>query len=268
MQEQRVAEAIEHHADLDIEFRTLLPDGDSRWIMMHGRASYGEDGKPVSMAGVSLDITDRKRVEQRQRLLLDELNHRVKNTLATVQSIARQTRRTASGPDDFALSFAARIDALARAHDILTGSAWQGAMLDDIIGQTLAPYARPNGGEERIQFSGPPVRLRPNAAVTLNMAFHELATNAAKYGSLSTRNGRLDVTWTADRSTEPTMLEMVWVETGGPCVTPPARIGFGTRLLQTGLPRELSGSVDIDFAPEGFRCHMKVAISHKIALVD
>jgi two-component sensor histidine kinase len=220
------------------------------------------------MSGVSLDITDRKRVEQRQRLLLDELNHRVKNTLATVQSIAWQTRRNASSPGDFDLSFASRIDALARAHDILTGSAWQGAMLDDIIGQTLAPYARPNGGEDWIRFSGPPVRLGPNAAVTLNMVFHELATNAAKYGCLSTKDGRLAVTWTADRSSEPAMLEMAWVEAGGPSVTPPARTGFGTRLLQTGLPRELSGSVNMDFAPEGFRCYMKVAISHKIALMD
>jgi signal transduction histidine kinase/DNA-binding response OmpR family regulator len=268
LQQKMIADAIENHTDLDIEYRTLLPDDAVGWVMVRGRAAYAEDGTPLVMAGVSLDITDRKKVEQRQRLLLNELNHRVKNTLATVQSIARQTRRTAVTSHEFDDAFASRIDALARAHDILTGSAWEGAMLAAIIAQTLAPYARPNGDEDRIVFGGPPVRLGPNAAVTLNMAFHELATNAAKYGSLSASTGRLHVTWTVDRSTEPAMLDVTWTESDGPPVAPPTRSGFGTRLLRSGLPRELSGSVTMNIDSGGFMCRMRVAISNKISVMD
>jgi two-component sensor histidine kinase len=263
-----VDEAIENHADMDAEYRMRLPDGGTAWIMARGHANYAPDGTPLSLTGISLDITDRKLVEQRQRLLLNELNHRVKNTLATVQSIARQTQRTAVSSKEFHESFASRIDALARAHDILTGSAWEGAMLTEIMAQTLAPYAHPNGEETRIAFSGPPIRLGPNAAVTMNMAFHELATNAAKYGSLSASTGRLDVTWSVDRSTEPATLTVLWTEAGGPPVPPPTRSGFGTRLLRTGLPRELDGSVDMSFDPQGLTCRMDIAISNKLTMVD
>jgi two-component sensor histidine kinase len=212
-----------------------------------------------------MDITERKWVEERQKLLLDELNHRVKNTLSTVQSIALQTRRSAPSPEQFSELFEGRITALAGAHDLLTEAAWESASLADVIGRTLAPHL-PAGSEgaPRIVFGGPMVRLNPNAAVTLNMAFHELATNAAKFGALSVPNGRLEVCWTVDRSVSPARVELVWKEEGGPPVQPPLRKGFGTRLVQQGVARELDGEVDLRYEPTGFTGTIRLPASHKV----
>jgi PAS domain S-box-containing protein len=264
MRRATVGRAIRERSDLDVEYRVVRPDGEIVWILVRGRARYGEDGQPLAVAGVSLDITERKHVEQRQRVLLDELNHRVKNTLAVVQSIARQTRRSALDSASFDDTFAARIDALAQAHDLLTRTAWDGAMLSDVIAQILAPYARPAGEPSFIVVDGPPVRLGPNAAVTLNLAFHELAMNAAKYGALSAKGGRVDVTWFVDRSAGSPMIEITWIERGGPAVSPPGREGFGYRLIKTGIPRELGGTVAVDFAPGGLACRMRLAESPKM----
>jgi signal transduction histidine kinase/DNA-binding response OmpR family regulator len=268
MRRQRVAEAIRSGSDLELECRFVRPEGDIGWILVRGRASYAGDGTPIGMAGVSLDITERKRGEERQRALLDELNHRVKNTLAVVQSIARQTRQNAKGTASFDDAFASRIDALAQAHDLLTRTAWDGAMLSDVVIQALAPHSHPAGGPLRVAISGPPIRLRPNAAVTLNMAFHELATNAAKYGALSSVGGRVDVTWSVDRSDCPAVTDIVWTERGGPCVGPQAPEGFGSRLIKTGLPRELGGSVSMDFTPNGLICRMRLTDLSKMAVLE
>jgi two-component sensor histidine kinase len=256
--------AIEQHTDLESEYRTVSPDGEIRWILVRGRAAYDDDGTPARMTGVSLDITARKRADEHQRLLLDELNHRVKNTLATVQSIALQTSRGVD-PQAFEDAFLARIVALARAHDLLTSVAWEGALLRDVIGQTLAPYVG-DDGETRARFSGPNVRLGPNAAVSLTMAFHELATNAAKYGALSVVTGRVDVDWQVDNPARPARLEIVWRETGGPKVSPPRRRGFGSRLVERGLAREFDGQVTLSFDPEGVCCRMQLPLSHKLQL--
>lgn len=263
-QQQEMDAAIAGRTDLESEYRTLTPEGDTRWILVRGRAAYDEDGTAVRMTGVSLDITARKDADERQRLLLDELNHRVKNTLATVQSIALQTGRA---PDaaTFERNFLARIAALAQAHDLLTEVAWDGALLTDVIARTLAPYVA-DGQRDRIHLSGPGVRLGPNAAVSLTMAFHELATNAGKYGSLSVAAGRVDVTWSADNPADPTAVEIDWLESGGPAVSPPRRRGFGSRLVETGLAREFDGHVDLIFRPEGVRCHMRLPLSRKMQL--
>jgi two-component sensor histidine kinase len=256
--------AIEKRTDLESEYRTLALDGETRWILVRGRAAYDEDDAPRQMTGVSLDITARKRADERQRLLLDELNHRVKNTLATVQSIAIQTRRTADAPS-FEKAFLARIAALAQAHDLLTEVAWDGASLKNVIAQTLAPYVA-DGQADRVELSGPNVRLSPNAAVSLTMAFHELATNAGKYGALSVVAGRVDVEWKVDSPTEPTVVEIDWRESGGPRVPRPTRRGFGSRLVEKGLAREFDGRIELTFAPEGVRCHMHLPLSRKMQL--
>ena len=263
-QQKDMDAGIEKRTDLESEYRTLSPDGETRWILVRGRAAYADDGAPARMTGVSLDITARKRADERQRLLLDELNHRVKNTLATVQSIAMQTSRTADAPS-FEQAFLARIAALAQAHDLLTEVAWDGASLKDVIARTLAPYVA-DGQAGRVTLTGPNVRLNPNAAVSLTMAFHELATNAGKYGSLSVVGGRVNVDWRVDSPIDPTFIEIDWRESGGPPVSPPTRRGFGSRLVETGLAREFDGRIELAFAPEGVWCHMHLPLSRKMQL--
>jgi len=263
-QQKEMDKAIAQRTDLESEYRTVTPDGETRWILVRGRADYDDEGAPTRITGVSLDITARKSADERQRLLLDELNHRVKNTLATVQSIAIQTRRTADSAS-FEAAFLSRIAALGQAHDLLTEVSWDGAALKDVIARTLAPYLA-DGDAERVALSGPNVRLGPNAAVSLTMAFHELATNAGKYGSLSVVAGRVNVAWEVDSLIDPTVVEIDWRETGGPPVSQPSRRGFGSRLVETGLAREFDGQVELTFAPEGLRCHMHLPLSRKMQL--
>jgi PAS domain S-box-containing protein len=262
-QQREMDAAITERTDLESEYRTITPGGETRWVLVRGRAAYDDDGAPVRMTGVSLDITARKTADEHQRLLLDELNHRVKNTLATVQSIAMQSGRGMDAAT-FEQTFLARIAALARAHDLLTEVAWEGADLKEVIARTLAPYA-PEGQADRIHLSGPRIRLGPNAAVSLTMAFHELATNAGKYGALSVAGGRVDVTWNA-AAHGPGAVEIDWTESGGPDVSPPTRRGFGSRLVEKGLAREFDGQVDLVFAPLGLRCHMRLPFSRKMQI--
>jgi len=263
-QQYEMDKAVQNRSDLDSEFRVVTPHGETRWILMRGRAPDDGPGEAARMTGVSLDITDRKRADERQRLLLDELNHRVKNTLATVQSIALQTRRT-SEPAAFEEAFLSRIAALSQAHDLLTEVAWEGASLKDVVARSVAPYAT-GGHADRVRLAGPNVLLNPNAAVSLTMGFHELATNAGKYGALSVVGGRVEVEWGVDSVTHPTLVEIEWREIGGPPVDPPARRGFGSRLLETGLTREFDGKVKLSFAPEGVRCHMRLPLSRKMQI--
>ncbi len=268
MRATRIAEAIANHADLDIEYRIERPGGELAWIMIRGRAKYDDSGRAIGLAGVSLDITERKQAEERRLLLLDELNHRVKNTLATVQSITKQTRRTARDPDQFVEALEARIQALAGTHSLLTKTSWDGVMLADVIDQTLAPYAADTSVSHHIETGGPRLRLEPNAAVTLNMAFHELATNAAKYGSFSAAGGLVQVTWRIDDSRIPPVVAVEWRESGGPPVVAPTMRGFGSRLLERGLAHELGGSVELDYQPSGLVCRMAFPATGKIEIIS
>ena len=260
-----IEQAIQARTLLDSEFRTLSPEGDLCWILIRGRADYDQHGVAQRIAGVSMDISARKAAEEHQRLLLDELNHRVKNTLATVLAIAQQTGGGLESPSEFKAAFMSRISALARVHDLLTKVAWEGASLSDVVAQTLAPH-RARGDNGGLILSGPAVRLAPNAAVTLTMAFHELATNAAKYGALSVKGGHVEVSWTTDRELDPTAVEIRWRETGGPSVAPPSRRGFGSRFLERSLAREFDGAVSLSFAPGGVVCLMRLPLSIKLRL--
>jgi len=251
----------------EIEHRIVWPDGTVRWLANRGRVARDADGRAVEVTAVLMDVTQRKEAEAQQRLLLDELNHRVKNTLATVQSIARQTRRRDGDPEAFNAAFEGRLSALSRAHDLLTRASWHGASLEDVLRQTLAPHqSGPDESAPRVMIDGPPIRLRPNAAVTLNMAFHEMATNAVKYGALSVAAGRLDVRWIVDDTVDPANLTITWVESGGPPVTPPQRRGFGGRLLEQGLTRELDGDVNLHYLAEGVQCAIRLPLSRKVVL--
>lgn len=221
------------------------------------------EGAAVSFCAFVRDITERKRVEERQRALLDELNHRVKNTLASVQSIALLSRHTAPSPELYYESIDGRLAALASAHDLLTHSSWESASLKDILERTLAPYADP-ARPGALMVDGPPVRLSPNAALTLHMAFHEMATNAAKYGALSETSGRLNVHWReTDASGNPTV-ELLWHESGGPEVRPTERRGFGLRMVKQGVERELEGKVELSLAQTGLRCTITLPVSSKV----
>jgi two-component sensor histidine kinase/PAS domain-containing protein len=262
--ERLINAAFAARQDLDVEYRVVRPDGETVWLLVRGRGEYDAAGKPTRALGVSLDITQRKQAEQRQNALIAELNHRVKNTLASVQSIALQTSIAAPSPRDFIVAFDGRIQALVTAHDLLTANAWQGAGLEDVIRRTLAPFGSRNGIGQRIEVAGPSIRLGSEAAVTLHMAFHELATNAAKYGALSAPNGSVAVAWSVDRTVTPAAIEIVWTEQGGPTVALPTRRGFGSNLLQVGLAREFGGEANLDFQPGGLVCRIRFAASAKV----
>ncbi|TNC11459.1 HAMP domain-containing protein [Methylobacterium terricola] len=201
---------------------------------------------------------ERRAADARQELLIHELNHRVKNTLATVQSMARQTARSAASLDDFTGSFEARLLAMSQTHNVLTANHWEGAGLRGILSAELEPYA--GGRDDRIRLEGPPVSLTPAVALPLGMAIHELATNAAKYGALSAEAGQVAVEWQVG----PDTLSLRWRESGGPPVAPPARTGFGTRLIRTSLERELAGEVRLDFAAGGLACLISVPLAARV----
>ncbi|WP_052003086.1 HWE histidine kinase domain-containing protein [Microvirga sp. BSC39] len=211
-----------------------------------------EDCRLKRLWGIQRDITDRKRAEEQRTLLINELNHRVKNTLATVQSIASQTLRNASTMQEAKEAFEGRLMALARAHDVLTTENWEGAELRNVVAQAVAPYR--SLSEDRLTIEGPEVRLSPRIALALSMALQELTTNAVKHGSLSNETGRVDVVWDIAETQPGGRLRLRWQESGGPPVEPPTRQGFGSRLIERSLARELNGDVQITFHPEGVLC--------------
>jgi len=196
-----------------------------------------------------------------QQLLLNELNHRVKNTLATVQAIAHQTVRSARSPGHFATSFTARLQALSRAHNLLTQSSWQGAELLPLIREQLI-FTDSN---ERISYAGPKVSLEPQIALHISMVLHELGTNARKYGSLSVPRGRVSLNWSVQstRSKEDPTLLLKWQERGGPSVAAPIKQGFGTVLIQQSIQTH-GGDVIIDYGPEGVTCEIKVPLGQEM----
>jgi PAS domain S-box-containing protein len=211
-----------------------------------------EDGHLKRLWGIQRDITDRKQAEEQRTLLIHELNHRVKNTLATVQSIASQTLRNAPTMRDAKEALEGRLIALARAHDVLTRESWEGAELKEIVGQALAPYG--SLGENRLHVSGPEIRLPPRIALALAMALQELATNAVKYGALANATGEIRITWNVEPAQPSPRLHLRWEESGGPPVQAPSRRGFGSRLIERSLSQELNGIARIEFRPTGIVC--------------
>jgi len=198
-------------------------------------------------------VARQRQDQQHLRLMVNELNHRVKNTLATVQSIIAQTLRSADVPVRTRDTLTARIVALSRAHDVITSEQWSGADLGDIVAQAAHPFLT-GLGEDRISLKGPQVRLPPKTAIAVALAFHELATNAVKYGALSIPEGHVDVAWTLTRDEAARELRMVWRESDGPRVTPPTRTGFGTRLIERGLAADLNGKVEMTYPLDGVVC--------------
>lgn len=240
-------------ATMSFDFRIRRPDGALRWVEGAARFVYLPDGTPYRMVGTNMDVTDRKTAEQRQRLLINELNHRVKNTLAIVQGIAWQSFRHSGAPRGAVESFEGRLAALAAAHDVLTRQSWEAASIASIVAGAVAPH---HAGDGRLTAEGPALELEPKAAVALGLAVHELATNAVKYGALSTDAGRVEVRWAVTGR----KLELTWRETGGPTVTAPLHRGFGARLLEQGLSEELGGRVRLEFLPQGVTCVVEATL--------
>lgn len=200
------------------------------------------------------DVTDAVMAAERQKLMIDELNHRVKNTLATVQSIAVQTARSHADPATFAEGFQARLLALSHTHDLLTRTHWEGADLAAILDHETEAH-----GSHRITRNGPPVALEPAAALSLGMIFHELATNAAKYGALAGPDGRVLVDWAVANQSRP-VLTLGWREIDGPPVKPPERKGFGSRLIERNVRHDLAGEVKMDYANDGFSAKFSIPL--------
>jgi PAS domain S-box-containing protein len=233
----------------DEEFSFRFPDGTERALLSSATALRDEGGRVVGAVSVALDITERKRAERHQRLLIHELNHRVKNTLASVQSIAAQTFRGDAASAPARSAFEARLMALSRAHDVLTRESWEGASLREIVDGAVSPH-----GGAGFEIAGPDLRVSPRVALALAMSLHELCTNAAKYGALSCPDGVVSVVWAVAGESGGRRLAFRWAERGGPPVTPPARRGFGSRLIERQLATEFDGSVRLDFRPEGVVC--------------
>ena len=247
---QRTAE---EGAPFEIEKRYLRPDGSCVWVHNSVTSIRDDQGRPTSIVCVTIDVTARKRAEQHQRLLINELNHRVKNSLAIVQGIAHQSFRGPGIPSGARDAFEGRLAALSAAHNVLTRENWESASLRRIVEDAIAPY---RGEPDRFRIEGEDLRLPPKTAVSLALAMHELGTNAAKYGALSEGAGRIGIDWRVEDG----QLRLGWRESGGPVVTPPTRRGFGTRMLERGLASELGGSVRIDFRSDGVVCAIEAPL--------
>jgi PAS domain S-box-containing protein len=254
---ERVAKALDPLGDgrYEIEYRVKQPDGSWRWLSAWGVVEFegrGTARKPLAITGASRDLRERKQAEELQRLLTNELNHRVKNTLATVQSIVNQTLRTTADAGMARSMVNARIVALAGAHDLLTERNWAGADLGDVARRAISPFAA-----GRIVLNGPLVKISSSQTLALSLALHELATNAAKYGALSQPEGRVAVEWKMQAN----RLDLSWQESGGPPVVQPSRRGFGSRLIEAALCHDLDGQTRLDFAAEGVRCCISAVVA-------
>lgn len=250
-----IAEFNKGTRSYETEFRIVRPDGDVRWCVGTAAATVDDSGRVMRVSGVTVDITERKRAEERQTLLAREVDHRAKNALALAQSIVRLTR--ADEVKAYVSAVEGRINALARVHTILSLSSWQGAELSKLIDEELAPYSL--GGQ--IKLAGSEVQLLPATAQTLALALHELFTNSAKYGALSTRTGRLAIGW----QVEDEQLTLTWEESGGPLVMTPKSRGFGTRSLLASVESQLGGQARFDWRAEGLLCRLEVPLVRKTA---
>lgn len=242
-----------------VEHRTSDRDGARRWVRGAARVMFDAAGQPVRILGTTQDITDQVLARERQALLVAELNHRVKNNLATVQAIASHTLRANRGDmREFRDAFQDRLLSLARGHELLTRTNWETPHLAEVLQIALEPF---EPAAIRIGETPASVRLHPELAINMVMVLHELATNAAKYGALSRDGGEVRIDW----STSGDGLVLDWREHGGPPVTRPTRHGFGTRLKDAAL-RGFGGAVQSEFAPEGMRCRLTLPLGAAVVV--
>ncbi|QEL26013.1 PAS domain S-box protein [Bosea sp. F3-2] len=242
----RKAEHIQHYETI-----RQRKDASRVWVSLTLSPLSGSGGRIVGASTIARDMTERRRADKHRKTLMGELNHRVKNTMAVIQSIASQTLGHASTLEDARDTFRARLINLAQAHDVLTRESWQSANLADIITDTLKPHA---GRDGRFRITGPQIRLAPKAALAVAMAVHELGTNAAKYGALSCESGHVVIAWRIEGKHASREVILDWRESGGPPVAEPKRKGFGSRLIERALATELGGKVSVDYESSGVVC--------------
>lgn len=252
--EETVQKALTERGDLHVEYRAIWPDGTIHWIEIRAQTRFDAQGNPMLMSGVSIDISDAKEAEEYRTLMTQEMSHRIKNILATVQSVVTQSLRLDDVPESTRQSVVARINALGRSQDILTGKRWDVAGFRDTVERAIEPFNQLN----RIHFFGPDVQINQGASGALMMALHELATNAVKYGALSTDQGRIRIEW----SREGDDLLFRWTESGGPLVQQPQRSGFGSRMIERALSSTIRGEANIDYRAEGVAFTMRAPMEN------
>ena len=249
---------LEQRHEYGTEYRVVRASGEIRWIEARCFISYRTDGRPERMVGVNIDVTARRRAEEHQRMLVAELDHRVKNVLATVSAVASRTQESAAAPAEFVATLAGRIQSMAATHELLSCRQWQGISVRELVRRELAPYMTGSNTD----LDGPELTLRPEAGQAVSMVLHELTTNAAKHGALSTDDGRVSVRWflTANGQARDRVC-IEWQEAGGPAVRAPERSGYGMEVIRGLVPYELDGTVDLTFAPAGARCVLTVPVA-------
>jgi PAS domain S-box-containing protein len=235
-------------------------DGSEFWAALFVSPVRDAGGDVVQYFASLIDLSKHKEDEVRSWMLIDGLNHRVKNTLSTVQSIVWQTLRTTTDPKAIRQSIESRLFALSRSHDLLTREKWESAGLLDLAHNAMEPLGVSDGRADRIVITGENIRFPPKAALALSIAFNELATNAVKYGALSNAVGSILIGWTMETAPAGKRLLLNWTEKGGPQVTPPAHKGFGSRVIERGLTHELEGTVHLDYRPDGLVCTMDLPL--------
>lgn len=252
----RFREAIGTTGEYEGEYR--IRDTDPlRWLAARGRVvERDESGQPLLVFGVNFDITERKAGDERQRLLLREINHRVKNTLATVQALASQTVRHAKKPREFLDAFSGRLQALGLAHNLLSDQEWRGIAMLDLVKLEVGPFD--DAKNPRIRLDGPDLVLPPDQALGLGLILHELASNALKYGALSVPRGHVEFGW---RLTAPGLMQLDWVERGGPAVEKPNQHGFGSILIRRSLGKVLGSHVEHEFLPDGVKATITLPLT-------
>jgi PAS domain S-box-containing protein len=246
--------------------RTEIPINDAkglRWHDLHIEPLRNDAGDIVGLACASVDVTERKEGEAHLRLLLREITHRSKNLLAVIQGMARQTARHAGSIDGFLNQFSARLQALASSHDLLVQESWHGASLNELVRSQLAAHF--DGTGDQILIDGPAVALKPEAAQNLGLALHELAANAAKFGSLSVPGGRVSIAWRRREGNGDSALELDWIEQSGPKVKTRRKQGFGSLVIERNLARSLDAEVNLNFNSDGLRCHIVIPAAQILA---
>jgi PAS domain S-box-containing protein len=238
-----------------VSFRFVRPDAREVWLEETGKAEFDTAGRRTRIKGLTCDITERKRAEEQQRVLVRELDHRVKNVLASVGAVAQRTGEGSGSIDEFLQSFDGRIQSMANAHALLSRSHWKGVRLADLVHSELEPCVRTGGAS----IEGPNILLLAEATQPIAIALHELVTNALKYGALSSPRGQITVRWQCQNSGQADeSLLIEWIEHGGPAVVAPKQAGYGIRAIRSLIPYELCGSVELVFDPGGVRCRLEV----------
>ena len=255
--------AHHHRAGADspatVTFRFIRPDGRKVWLEETSRAEFDTTGRLIGVKGLTRDITSHKQAEKRHDLLISELDHRVKNVLARVAAVVVNTRQRCGTMDEFVKALHGRIQSMAAAHALLSQSRWSGVGLTDLVRHQLAPYTT----DANTTISGPEIMLTSAQTQAVAMVIHELVTNAAKHGALSSPNGRVSVRWERTGADAAAILTIIWHELGGPPVAAPVRPGYGSNLIRVLIPHELGGTVDLVFAGDGLCCKIEIPLRAK-----